>query len=377
MIYIALISLFLLMNYIVLYAILFLNSSKQKKQNSNSKFKKISVVIPFRNEAQNIPNLIHSLNQLSYPLKLWEVIFVDDSSEDHSNEILETSLKEVPFQYRILSLSDKFGKKEALKAGFSAAQGEIIIQSDADCQFSSEWLQTHSNAFTSENIKLVCGAVMFNPSKNIFEHLQQAEIMALMTTSKMTIEAGKPLMCNAANMSFCKSILPLVLDTFNQTKHPSGDDVFLLHQISSKYGSKAIAYLTEKKSLVLTNPLSSLHDFLMQRSRWASKTKTYSSFFAQFFAALVFLANMAFCFAFVYLIFFCKELCIIFLTAILSKFLIDILTVLSFRKTYKIKKPKYQFSTLILLELLYPFYLISVLIFSILKPAIWKGREIQ
>lgn len=377
MIYIALISLFLLMNYIVLYAILFLNSSKQKKQNSHSKFKRISVVIPFRNEAQNIPNLIHSLNQLSYPLKLWEVIFVDDSSEDHSKEILETSLKEVPFQYRILSLSDKFGKKEALKAGFSAAQGEIIIQSDADCQFSTEWLQMHSNAYSSETIKLVCGAVMFNPPKNIFEHLQQAEIMALMTTSKMTIEAGKPLMCNAANMSFCKSILPLVLDTFKQTGHPSGDDVYLLHRISSEYGAKAIAYLTEKQSFVLTNPLSSLHDFLMQRSRWASKTKTYSSFFAQFFAALVFLANMAFYLTFVYLIFFCKELCFIYIIAILSKFLIDILTVLSFRKTYKIKIPKYQFSILILLELLYPVYLISVLIFSILKPAVWKGRKIQ
>lgn len=377
MIYIALISLFLLMNYILLYAILFLNSSKQKKQNSHSKSKRISIVIPFRNEAPNIPNLIHSLNQLSYSLELWEVIFVDDSSEDKSKEILETSLKEVLFQYRILSLSDKFGKKEALKAGFSVVKGEIIIQSDADCQFSTEWLQTHSNAYTSENIKLVCGAVLFNPPKNIFEHLQQAEIMALMTTSKTTIEAGKPLMCNAANMSFRKSILPLVLNTFKQTEHPSGDDVFLLQRINSEYGTKAIAYLTEKQSLVLTNPLLSLHDFLMQRSRWASKTKTYSSFFARFFAALVFLANMAFYWVLGYLIFFCKELCIIFLIAILSKFLIDILTVLSFRKTYKLKISKYLFSTLILLELLYPIYLISVLFFSILKPTVWKGREIQ
>lgn len=377
MIYIALVSLFLLMNYVLLYAILFRNSSKQKKQNFNLKFKKLSVVIPFRNEATEIPTLAKSLSQLSYPTELWEVIFVDDSSEDNSKEILETCLKNVNFKHTVLSLSDTFGKKEALKMGFSVVQGEIIIQTDADCEFSTDWLQTHNNAYVSENIKLVCGAVLFNSPKNQFEHLQQAEIMALMTTSKMTIEAGKPLMCNAANLSFCKLMLPLVLQTFKQTTHSSGDDVFLLQRIDKEFGPKSIIYLTDKQSIVKTNPLSSLYEFMMQRSRWASKTQSYSSFFARFFAAIVFLGNISFYIAFFYLVFFCEELCIVFLIAIIAKFVVDILTVLSFQKTYHLKPLKHLFSTLILLALLYPIYLISVLVFSLIKPAVWKGRKIH
>jgi cellulose synthase/poly-beta-1,6-N-acetylglucosamine synthase-like glycosyltransferase len=55
---------------------------------------KFSVIIPFRNEAERLPNLLASIIGLRYPTHLIEVIFVDDASEDDSVAIIETALQD-------------------------------------------------------------------------------------------------------------------------------------------------------------------------------------------------------------------------------------------------------------------------------------------
>ena len=49
-----------------------------------------SIIIPFRNEAKNLPSLLQSIRELQYPKELFEVIFVDDASTDNSLEIVNT-----------------------------------------------------------------------------------------------------------------------------------------------------------------------------------------------------------------------------------------------------------------------------------------------
>ena len=51
-----------------------------KNQNVESKTK-FSIIVPFRNEAENLPKLLQSISQLNYPIHLFEVILVDDDSE--------------------------------------------------------------------------------------------------------------------------------------------------------------------------------------------------------------------------------------------------------------------------------------------------------
>ena len=43
---------------------------------------KFSIIVPFRNEAENLPVLLESLSKLNYPMELFEVILVDDESEE-------------------------------------------------------------------------------------------------------------------------------------------------------------------------------------------------------------------------------------------------------------------------------------------------------
>ena len=60
---------------------------------------RFSVIIPFRNEAENLPNLLRSINLLQYPAEMFEVIFINDASEDASEAIiLKNNKKTAGFQ---------------------------------------------------------------------------------------------------------------------------------------------------------------------------------------------------------------------------------------------------------------------------------------
>ena len=367
---------FLLMNYIFVYVIMIFRARKKAESTNQSILKKISIVIPFRDEETNISALIKSLSRLSYPLELWEVIFVDDHSEDNSVNVLKTQLQNVVFQHKFLKLKDKSGKKEALKHGFSEASGDIVLQSDADCTFSADWLHVHNRAYGNPATKMACGAVLNNSESSIFQKFQQAEMIALMNTSSLAIESGNPIMCNAANLSFCKSVLPFVIESYQKTTHPSGDDVFLLQYLHQTFGSNSIVYLAQNESIVYTSPQSSISKLLMQRSRWASKTSKYSSVFAQFFAFLVLGTNLGFYFLLFYLLFFCTENCAAFALAISSKFILDGLMVISFQKKYNLNSFENQFWILVMMSFLYPAYVTVILLKSLGKPIVWKGRKI-
>lgn len=61
-----------------------------------------TIIVPYRNESQNLPGLLQSLLQLSYPSTLFEVYFVNDASEDDSTAIITHYMKEAHFRYSIL-----------------------------------------------------------------------------------------------------------------------------------------------------------------------------------------------------------------------------------------------------------------------------------
>lgn len=94
----------------------------------------LSLVIPVFNEGTNLPELHEEITAVCQKLqKRYEVIFVDDGSEDDSLLVLKQLLKKDPF-IRIIQLRKNFGQTAALSAGFDHARGDIIITLDADLQ---------------------------------------------------------------------------------------------------------------------------------------------------------------------------------------------------------------------------------------------------
>ena len=96
----------------------------------------LSAVVPFLNEAANLPRLIGELERVLSGLGLaWELVLVDDGSRDDSLAIAKRELEQRPgIQATLLSLSRNFGKEAALTAGLEAARGDVVVPLDADLQ---------------------------------------------------------------------------------------------------------------------------------------------------------------------------------------------------------------------------------------------------
>ena len=96
--------------------------------------KKVSVVIPIFNEEENITPLYKELKAvLDGMRKKYEVIFIDDGSDDGSNEILQRLAQEDK-GIKVIQFRKNFGQTAAIAAGVEYAQGEIILTMDGDGQ---------------------------------------------------------------------------------------------------------------------------------------------------------------------------------------------------------------------------------------------------
>lgn len=95
----------------------------------------ISVVVPVYNESENLEQLyqrlIASLDKLN---KSYEIILVNDGSQDDSYDRLNELQTRRPEQIRIIHFNGNFGQHMALMAGLERVKGEIIITLDADLQ---------------------------------------------------------------------------------------------------------------------------------------------------------------------------------------------------------------------------------------------------
>lgn len=97
--------------------------------------KLISLVIPTYNEVESLPFLFVELQKLTQELHsqyVFEIIFVDDGSQDESFSLLTEYQYILPF--KIISFTRNFGHQAALMAGLKAATGDVVVSLDADLQ---------------------------------------------------------------------------------------------------------------------------------------------------------------------------------------------------------------------------------------------------
>ena len=94
----------------------------------------VSVVLSFRNEAENIPTLVARLAAMfaAEPVD-YELVFVNDASTDRSLELLMAERARNP-RVKIVNLSRRFGVAEGVQAGMAAARGDAVVYMDADLQ---------------------------------------------------------------------------------------------------------------------------------------------------------------------------------------------------------------------------------------------------
>jgi cellulose synthase/poly-beta-1,6-N-acetylglucosamine synthase-like glycosyltransferase len=244
--------------------------------------KGISVVIPFRNEAENLANLLQSLEALDYPKQNFEVILVDDASIDAGPEIVNDWLAKTEVTTRIV-LAVGSGKKAAQAQAVKLARFEVIACTDADCHLPTDWLTQINNCFQNEKVALSFGPVTFGGDGHPFQKL---EFLSLIASTMAMLKVGWPVMGNAANMAFTKKVFLASEEALQKVPTASGDDVFLLHHVT-KSGAK----IETHKAIATTQPQPDLSTLLSQRLRWAAKARHYQQTSAIVVGALVLSIN--------------------------------------------------------------------------------------
>ena len=252
-----------------------------------------SIVIPFRNEEHNLPDLLQSLAQLKYSKEQFEIIFVDDASKDNSVRVINNWRMENPwFHLTILDnvRVSKSPKKDAITRAVMIAKHLWIITTDADCMVQPEWLSVYDTYIQNNDAEMIAGAVRFPTKGFLLSHFQQMDMLSLQGASIGSFGLEEAFMCNGANFAYTKTFFS-DLKGFHGNNHiASGDDVFLLQKAIANFPEK-VRYLKNQDAIVTTKPEKSWFKLFKQRVRWASKASAYQSDFAKGMAIVVFLAN--------------------------------------------------------------------------------------
>lgn len=117
----------------------------------------ISVLIPLYNEAESLPELCAWIKRVMDKQNYsYEIILVDDGSNDGSWEVIE-ALKKENAAISGIQFRRNYGKSAALNVAFEAAQGEVIITMDADLQDSPDEIPVLYERMLKENLDLISG----------------------------------------------------------------------------------------------------------------------------------------------------------------------------------------------------------------------------
>lgn len=333
----------------------------------------VSVVIPARNEADNIEKLINSLCRLNYPQHKLEVVIVDDASEDGTAKKLASHTADINYikWFTLTEPADFSGsfKKRALTSGIEASKFPIIVTSDADCQFGPFWIHYLVNALESNNWVMISGPVVYE-STSPFSSMLDIEQACLMAVGAVSISRGIPNMCNGANLAFTRNSFYKVGGYAGFEQVVSGDDEFLLYKIHGQYPGR-VGFLKNINSKVSTNPPVSWRELLNQRRRWGGKWKKHLSFSTRMLAIFVFGFHLLFSIVLLMTIFTWYSWKILALQ-LAAKFLVEYFLA---KSVLRFLGKRLVLSWFFLMQLLYSFYVMLVGIGGQFTGFNWKNRQ--
>jgi glycosyltransferase involved in cell wall biosynthesis len=117
----------------------------------------ISVVIPAKEEEGSLPELSQWISRVMQSHGFsYEVIFIDDGSEDNTWEVIRR-ISDADPSFKGIRFNRNFGKAAALQTGFRATQGKVVITMDADLQDSPDEIPELYKMITEQGYHLVSG----------------------------------------------------------------------------------------------------------------------------------------------------------------------------------------------------------------------------
>lgn len=367
---VAIIILIIIAEYFIVFsaagiAWVFNKKSKDSLEEENSF---VSIIIAARNEKESISETIKSILKQSY--QNYELIIVDDHSEDNTAEIVRTFTEKYSNIY-LYSLPDNlYGKKNALRYAVSKSASQLLFFTDADCIINNLHLDKMLKFRKHYDTDMLCGPVEFLEQKTFLSKLFQLEFLSLTGSGAAGIFLKMPFICNGANYMILKDLFISSSEKMND-KYSSGDDVFMLQYLAKNH---KVDFIKDRNCIVQTKAPAGISDFISQRLRWASKSKAYKSLPSVYVAALVFVVSLIVLLTPILLFANNENATLYIYIALGLKFIAELLFIIP---VLQFHKKLYLVLFTPFLFVLHPLYIICVAIFSLFYRPLWKGRRIE
>jgi cellulose synthase/poly-beta-1,6-N-acetylglucosamine synthase-like glycosyltransferase len=249
-------------------------STKQPPEADFDK-KSVSVIICARNEAINLKNFLPSVLEQDYPD--YEVIVVNDCSEDNSYNILGEYLQKYP-HLRISNVNKDptftHNKKFAQFIGIKAAKNDILIFTDADCQPESEtWITGMASRF-NDKTDFVLGYGGYLKRKGLLNRYIRYDTVTIAIQYLGMAIRGAPYMGVGRNLAYRRSVF---FDNKGFGSHShivSGDDDLFVNAYAT--GSNTTVEF-RKETHTRSVPASTVEEWLKQKKRHMRTARYYKA----------------------------------------------------------------------------------------------------
>ena len=373
MIYITLLISLFYATLILLYRISWNKISESKEVNYNDT---VSVVVACRNEEKNIKNLIKDVMNQDFDRYRFQMIIVDDHSEDKTLEILYKESEKWTNLHIVTMHDDETGKKNAIRKGVGIANGDVILCTDADCRIKENWIKTMLSNFTNNHIKFVAGPVNYSSENNFLNKFQSLELISLVSSGAAAIQRKKSTICNGANLAFRKKEYnEIPMDVFHDF---STDDVSLLHYFK-KYYKDGILFSKNLDSIVETISNTDMISQFQQKLRWISNSKNIRDWQSIYVASVVFLINSLISILLVlslWSVFYdFDEMYISLINLFIVLFIKYVIDYLFLKEVLDFFGRKDLLTYLLPFEIINAIYIVIIITLSLVYSPKWKGRK--
>ena len=229
-----------------------------------------SVVVAARNEEPTIPHLLDSLCEQDIGADAWELIVIDDRSEDETFCVVSAYIDRLP-NLRLMRVDScpphLAGKQNALAVGIEQARGEVILMTDADCRVPPCWVRTMASSFDRSDTGVVAGMVRLPEPGSTWEWLQAADMAHLLATQSGTIGMGVPMTAIGNNLALRRAAYDVV-GGYEALGRTIVEDCAIVQRVARAIPWRVV--VANPHAAVLTEPVESVWGFLRQRARWAT-----------------------------------------------------------------------------------------------------------
>ena len=244
---------------------------------------------------------------------------------------------------------DNLGKKHALSKLIRAATSEYLWLHDDDIVLPKAVKRIGHWSLVIGHLDFIILPLRMESEQsnpNLLERLQIAEYAAIQELTMRTAKAGRAIMCSGANL-IVKRETWLACESELHPEIPSGDDMFLLEAVKRR--GLQIGVIDDPDFTAIVRPQTTWSAFLRQRMRWAGKAPHYTDRDIRRYGALVVAANIA---------------QLLFFPIILIKFPIEYSLI-------KKREPRTPWYVALLLEILYPIYMLVAFLGGLLRTKQW------